>query len=548
MCSNPIRILNRSCHYTPYFDKKYLVLPCGECESCRLEKQSDWYVRALMHSREFPYIYVYTLTYDSDHLPTFTSRLFPDYRDIPCFSHYHIKTFLDNVRKYLHRYCSVGPNEFNYFIASEYGSDDRFTHRPHYHVHFYFKKPVDYKKLHDYVRLFWGDKFGIIYPDIPSKDKSSKWYRSRYPAESKIRARSVRGAARYSSKYVTKDIGFYHNPKVKSFISDDLKRNNPLVYKQRYDEFRRFMPKHWQSRNFGGCMLDVIKHDSKGLEYYLRGGKWFDFEKAGYSSSQGVPKDKMDKIPRYKVPSFVLDKVRYIRCVYPVNSTVVQDNFVCGKCRLRSVFLRLTRPVLSRLNTLYYRNEDLDFGLRSLLSRYHRKFRYITYKTKFFINFVRKNVNNQLRQLDEKFTSFLQVFRQNFDYFADCLSGATYAVYGDRLCRYFSDQSFVKQLSEYVMFYRDRSIPVLSDGELVSSLKISPYLIAGLYRNRCFDDYSFCDTGSVVYNVLPQYSLFEDISSLYFNFFSNFVRTNAKKCLDLQKFYKDMQKLKKCKL
>lgn len=536
MCSSPIRILNKSCHYTPYFDKKYLVLPCGQCESCRLEQQNSWYVRLLAHYRDFPFVYVYTLTYKD--FPTFTSKLRPEYRDIPCFNHYHIKVFLDNVRKYLLRKNVIGRGDMSYFVACEYGSDENHTHRPHYHVNLSFKHKIDYKILHDYVRQFWGDVHGIIYPDVSSKDKSSKWYRSRYPKESEILARSNRGAGRYISKYVTKDIAFFDNPKVKEFLNPQLKVDNPAEYKLRYLEIKRFLPKHWQSKGYGIALLNIIKNDGKGIDYYLRGGRWYDLESAGYSSSQGVKSDNLDKVPKYKVPFYILDKIKSIKCVYNVNRNDGSYSVACGSCLLRNKILSLTRPVLSRLNTRYYKNCDIDFLLRRNLSRLHRKYRFITYKTCYFIKFVRRNIKYQLNKYEDNIRSFIENVKSNFTYY-NSLSPVFACCNNSAFC----EPDLPSRLAKYIVFYRDREIPLVK-GFSVDDIKLSKYFLNNFCRNRVFEHFNYADSSGIVYNNYADFSQLEFLSELFFNFFSNFVATSAKKCLDLQKFYKDCKKLK----
>ena len=100
----------------PYVNKAYFSVPCGECESCRMSKQSDWQIRARFHTKDYPIVYVYTLTYREDAVPYFEDKEY-NIRTM-AFSHKHIKDFLDNIRKYMIRRKWITNKEMNYFIAS----------------------------------------------------------------------------------------------------------------------------------------------------------------------------------------------------------------------------------------------------------------------------------------------------------------------------------------------------------------------------------------------------------------------------------------------
>lgn len=128
---------------------QYINVPCGRCPSCLKNRQQDWAFRIQMEAQEClsknGCVYFVTFTYDDDHL-TFgendRATLVPS--DI---SHF-IKVYRDYMRRMFD--CSV-----RFFAAGEYGEDDDFTHRPHYHVVFFFDKPFQAVDLRDAMQERW---------------------------------------------------------------------------------------------------------------------------------------------------------------------------------------------------------------------------------------------------------------------------------------------------------------------------------------------------------------------------------------------------------
>ena len=51
---------------------KFIVLPCGQCMACRLNKSRDWATRCVLEAKMHDQNCFITLTYDDNHLP-------PDY-------------------------------------------------------------------------------------------------------------------------------------------------------------------------------------------------------------------------------------------------------------------------------------------------------------------------------------------------------------------------------------------------------------------------------------------------------------------------------------
>lgn len=101
-------------HYKEPLLGNRLMLPCGRCVGCRLERSRQWAAR-MMHeaslSRENSFI---TLTYDDAHMPEGATLVPRDFQ-----------LFMKRLRK------SIYPKRVRFFHAGEYG--DVFG-RPHYHA------------------------------------------------------------------------------------------------------------------------------------------------------------------------------------------------------------------------------------------------------------------------------------------------------------------------------------------------------------------------------------------------------------------------------
>ena len=89
-----------------------VLVPCGQCIACRLNKARAWSIRCMHEARYHADNTFLTLTYDSDHLPASGSLVKSD-----------LQKFFKRLRKrgYLYRYYACG----------EYGDVGG---RPHYHA------------------------------------------------------------------------------------------------------------------------------------------------------------------------------------------------------------------------------------------------------------------------------------------------------------------------------------------------------------------------------------------------------------------------------
>lgn len=93
-------------------EREELLLPCGKCDGCRLERSRQWAIRC-MHERQLHESNSFiTLTYDDSHLPCNDSLYHRDWQ-----------LFAKRLRK------KYGP--FRFFMCGEYGG---LNGRPHFHA------------------------------------------------------------------------------------------------------------------------------------------------------------------------------------------------------------------------------------------------------------------------------------------------------------------------------------------------------------------------------------------------------------------------------
>lgn len=91
----------------------HIVLPCGRCIGCRLDKAGDWAMRCVHEAQMHEKNCFLTLTYDNEHLPE-------DYS----VSVRHCQLFMKKLRK---KYGA----KIRFYLGAEYGEQ---TLRPHYHL------------------------------------------------------------------------------------------------------------------------------------------------------------------------------------------------------------------------------------------------------------------------------------------------------------------------------------------------------------------------------------------------------------------------------
>lgn len=215
-CLHPVKIKH------PYTGEE-IIVPCGHCESCRMNKSNRWIQRLEQERRCWRYCYFFTLTYSDNFVPKLYREQFHEsyiYYDSSCshinkklgtifikeidlktydfdseeyleasnkflaankelcyLSSYDAQCFIKRYREYLKNYLvkngySKEDAKVRYYLAGEYGET---TLRPHYHGLFFFESERQAKVCAEIVRKAWS--FGNIYCK-PAEDAAAHYVAS----------------------------------------------------------------------------------------------------------------------------------------------------------------------------------------------------------------------------------------------------------------------------------------------------------------------------------------------------------------------------------
>lgn len=265
MCTNPLKIVNPSKWLSPSAGQQlYIRVPCGHCLECRQLLQNEWRIRTYYECLDTiqsgGYVLFDTLTYSDLFLPRLSDYIaVPHELDFSCFRSKDITDFLKRLRTYLSRKHYDVNNSLRYFVVSEYGTSDKGTKRPHYHVFFFVRHncvPADV--LSASISHCWhnGRTDGL-----PFKTRGYVFGHNRFDRMDVATKRCIM----YVSKYVAKDF-LYSN-----LVVDRLNRLMDYYYGDAYgnavmsDSARSFLrqlrtfvnPFHRQSLGFGMSYLDM---------------------------------------------------------------------------------------------------------------------------------------------------------------------------------------------------------------------------------------------------------------------------------------------------
>lgn len=272
MCLFPIKLRNPvSTISRDGGQKLYIEVPCGHCADCKKQNRLAWRFRTFHHVHETlnngGFVYFDTLTYAPEHVPMLShyvdlksinlertapknryASTYPPIEDFMCFDNTHWRNFLKNLRRQLEYYFSGV--KFTYFITSEYGLDERYTHRPHFHVLFFINNKelisnADFSRL---VSKCWhyGRTDGMPYQDQIYIDDHT--YYNKDAVTMKL--------CNYVSKYITKDSTFQSviDERIRE-ISRHLDDDTLKAVKRQINMFHR------QSQGFGLSFLKSLNED-----------------------------------------------------------------------------------------------------------------------------------------------------------------------------------------------------------------------------------------------------------------------------------------------
>ncbi|QXP44233.1 MAG: replication initiator protein [Arizlama microvirus] len=154
-----------------------LIVPCGQCMHCRINRQRIWMTRCTLEAAQHDHTGFVTLTYENGNLPM--------HNGLPALDRRDPVLFFKKMRR--------AGYKFRYFGVGEYGDQ---TWRPHYHLLMFGLPPCQGDNSHkcrcptcSAVRDHWGN--GLV--QVGTAD---------------------RGAARYVSGYVLKKMTHAGDPRL----------------------------------------------------------------------------------------------------------------------------------------------------------------------------------------------------------------------------------------------------------------------------------------------------------------------------------------------
>lgn len=293
MCTHTKRIKSPEKRYRPLSSRGYFDVPCGQCDECRSHSQQEWFVRLWQEMQTYDRVggtcITFVLTFNDACLPHF------DYTDydtgevfhIPCFNKHDKDQFVNSIiqffkRKGLTKKTSSTGLGLKFMFCSEFGETEDRTHRPHYHP--VLLLPPDYvKALGFHCETQWMEFLQHYWPyGFVRKSKDYGIFVSS----------GTDFAARYVSKYCTKDIDWFDQPQVNNFLYDQFGKR----IEERYKAIKDYLPRHWQSQGLGKDLVEMC-HDDK----VFKDGLNFDF----------LSDRNLGKTRKYPVPRYIRRKLLY---------------------------------------------------------------------------------------------------------------------------------------------------------------------------------------------------------------------------------------------
>lgn len=282
-----IDLSTRSKYYFPgYAHLSTLDVPCCQCDECISHAQNDIYIR--MHSeyvdcvKNGGLVVFVTFTFSDDNVPSYSYKLDNgevSFYKVPYNKHDDtfifgfdkklMQKFFNSYRKFLSR-CDIDNPQIRYIVVPEYGTDNRYTQRPHYHSFLFLNKDVvKFYSKYGYFneRLFMNHirKYWTYGKCSESKNHGLTVYRS--------------DGIKYLSKYVSKTILLKNLRRFKKFfefIELNIDLIDPTEYKYNksvYGIFKYYLKKSGsnlfilKSKNFGVSAITKLLEYRQNKDY-----------------------------------------------------------------------------------------------------------------------------------------------------------------------------------------------------------------------------------------------------------------------------------------
>ena len=208
----------------PARDFTVVMLPCGQCVGCRLERSRQWAMRCIHEASLYENNCFITLTYNDENLPYDGS-----------LNKKHFQDFMKRLRK------KFSESPIRYFHCGEYGEKNG---RPHYHACLFNFDFLDRKffKEHRGSRLYVSETLDML------------WQEKGFCSIGEVTFESAAYVARYIMKKVTGDEAAKHYERVDTNTGEIIN----LVPEYTTMSRRPGIGKEWFERFHG----DVFPSDS----------------------------------------------------------------------------------------------------------------------------------------------------------------------------------------------------------------------------------------------------------------------------------------------
>lgn len=142
MCiENKTILINKKQLYINSFPKIYQRIKCGKCFECREQKRDEYIYRGQAESiytfKNNGWIIFDTLTYNEENVPRIKDFVNEYKQDFRCFNNKHWTDYIKKLRIYIQRKYGK-QHKIKPFACGEFGTSEKGTHRPHYHVIWYY--------------------------------------------------------------------------------------------------------------------------------------------------------------------------------------------------------------------------------------------------------------------------------------------------------------------------------------------------------------------------------------------------------------------------
>lgn len=264
MCTNPLLIRNKKFQSldvdTP---RAFIQVPCGVCDECLRRRASDLYLRCDFEYRSCLKAggcgFMCCLTYSDDVLPWLE---FENIRFM-VFNKKDVIDFLKRLRQNLARFYmsnfGIPSPSFKYLITSEFGTDEHSTHRPHYHLIFFFRKNISHFN------------FRKCFEDSLVNRKNNKRYFGRIFQCDLLDP--SKGGIKYSAKYILKDLYFENQRKlindIIKFKKDEVNQKFQIIEFPKTLKERLYNASIRKSKEYLDTLRNNVLRFSHMLQFFL---------------------------------------------------------------------------------------------------------------------------------------------------------------------------------------------------------------------------------------------------------------------------------------